>query len=160
MSLRKNLISGMKTLAIVTGIAMYAGAAYSQSTNTTPSEQVSMGVVSVLTSPSGSVEKGGPITASAMAGMGSAFIVSGVAQGSGEVISVILNAVGNAGKLSVQISKSAFEKLGVSVGATVNAVTQSTGVVLVASGKVLAFIPNTVGEALLHRERMPDAPAK
>ncbi len=159
MSLRKNLISGMKTLAILAGITMYAGAAYSQSTHGGASEQISIGVASIVTAPSGSIAKG-PVTASALASMGSTLVVSGIVQGSGEMVSVILDAVGNAGKLSVQISKSAFEKLGVSVGATVNAVTQSTGVVLVASGKVLAFIPNTLGEALLHHERVPDATTK
>ena len=160
MNLRKNMISGMKTLVILAGAALYAGAVYSQSI-TDPSDRAVAGIVSVLTSPSGGFEKGGPITASALASMGSTFIVSSViVQGSEEVVSVILNAAGNAGKLSVQISKAAFQKLGVSAGATVNAVTQSTGVALVASGKVLAFIPNTVGQALLHHEGVPDASAE
>jgi len=158
MNLRKNMISGMKTLVILAGAALYAGTAYSQ-LHMTPSEKIREGTVSVLRSPSASVANG-PIAASRLAGMGSVFIVEGITEGSGKMVSVILNAAGNAGKLSVQISKAAFQKLGVSAGATVNAVTQSTGVALVASGKVLAFIPNTVGQALLHHEGVPDASAE
>ncbi|BAN27010.1 putative uncharacterized protein (plasmid) [Caballeronia insecticola] len=102
----------------------------------------------------GSVD-GEPATGSTFALMGSAFVVTGIAQGLGETVEVVIDAVGQAGKASVKVAKSSFDKLGVSVGTAVQAVKVSTGTVLVASGKVLAFVPNAAGEALLHQERVP-----
>jgi hypothetical protein len=43
------------------------------------------------------------------------------------------------------------------VGTTVQVVAESTGTLLIALGKLLAFIPNTVGEALLYNEQVPGA---
>ena len=39
-------------------------------------------------------------------------------------------------------------------GAMVEVVTESSGTILVTSGKVLAFIPNALGEALLSQQRL------
>lgn len=146
---------------VMLGASLCVAPASAQSRNMGGSEQVSVGTLSILAAPvvsvAGSTGGAGPVEGSLLAGMGSAFVVSGIAQGGKDTVEVILDSVSTAGKASVKLAKSGFEKLGVSVGATVNAVADSTGTVLVVSGKVLAFIPNTIGEALLYRERVPTA---
>ncbi|MGO4151780.1 hypothetical protein [Cupriavidus sp. YAF13] len=148
-------------LVIVCASLCVAPASAQSMANMGGSEQVSVGTLSILAAPvvsvAGSTGGAGPVQGSLLAGMGSAFVVSGIAQGGKDTVEVILDSVSTAGKASVKVAKSGFEKLGVSVGATVNAVADSTGTVLVVSGKVLAFIPNSVGEALLYRERVPSA---
>jgi len=42
----------------------------------------------------------------------------------------------------------------VAVGTTAQAVTMSAGTLLIASGEVIAFIPNQVGRRLMHHERI------
>ncbi|MDF3836089.1 hypothetical protein P3W85_24505 [Cupriavidus basilensis] len=147
---------------VLAGASLCVAPAIAQSTgNMGGSEQVSVGTLSILAAPvasvAGSAGGAGPLQGSALAGFGSVFIVSGIGQGAQDTVELILDAASGAGKVSVKIARSGFEKLGVSVGATVNAVADSTGTLLVASGKVLAFIPNTLGEALLYRERVPSA---
>ncbi|WP_454726922.1 MULTISPECIES: hypothetical protein [Cupriavidus] len=161
---RRSRKTSRRWLALTLAGAMSCmAAAHAQSTGRADaSGQVSAGAASILAAPLVSVVGGGggPVKASALAGMGSMFVVTGIVQGGQDVVEVILDAASGAGKLSVKLGKSAFETLGVSAGATVRAVAESTGTMLVASGKVLAFIPNTLGEALLHHERVPGAPAQ
>lgn len=163
MRLPNNKLSVISTSLALAGALLCVAPAHAQSMgNANASVQVSAGAASILAAPLVSLAGGGggPVEASALAGMGSVFVVSGIAQGGQDVVEVILDAASGAGKLSVKLGKSAFETLGVSAGATVRAVAESTGTMLVVSGKVLAFVPNTLGEALLHHERVPGTPAQ
>lgn len=69
---------------------------------------------------------------------------------SGEAVDVVLEGVGDASRATVRLSGAAAKKLSVAAGSTVKVLAVSTGHVLVASGKVLAFIPNEAGKALIH----------
>lgn len=153
-------LRGMSALLVLAGALLHLTPAGAQSGATMGgSEQISAGTMSILAAPvvsvAGSAGGAGPVQGSTLAGIGSAFVVSGITQGGQDTVELILDAVSGAGKVSVKVAKSGFEKLGVSVGATVQAVTESTGTLLVASGKVLAFIPNAPDEALLRHERVP-----
>lgn len=86
---------------------------------------------------------------------GGTYVVSGVAQIASGTVEIILSSVGSAARLSVQLSGKAVDAVGVSVGTTVQLVSETTGTLLVASGKVLAFVPNAVGETLLSQNRLP-----
>lgn len=122
------------------------------------SDKVSIGTMSVIVAPVASVAgstKGESLAGPSLAGIGSAYVVSGIVQGGGESVEVILDAVGAAGKLSVKLSRSAAQSLALSTGTAVRVVSETTGTVLVASGKVIAFIPNKLGEALLSQARVP-----
>jgi hypothetical protein len=152
----KFLLASLLLGATLLGSA--TGAVAGGSEGSTASDKVSIGTMSIITAPAFSVAgstEGNPLAGASAAGVGSAFVVAGIAQGGGESVDVILDAVGAAGKLSVKISKSAAQSLGLSVGTTVHVVSEATGTILVASGKVLAFIPNKVGEALLSQTRLP-----
>lgn len=122
------------------------------------SQKVSLGTASILASPVTSVggsADGDASLGAAVAITGSSFVVAGIAQLSADTTEIILESAGKAAKISVQVASSVVRGLGVSTGAAVQAVAASTGTALVISGKVLAFIPNTLGQALLHHERVP-----
>lgn len=87
--------------------------------------------------------------------LGGAYVLIGIAQGTKETVELVFDSASNAGEFSIRMTRSAFERARVSIGTKVEAVTESTGVVLVASGKVLAFVPNAVGDALLHNSLVP-----
>lgn len=149
------------SFAALAVLAAPAALAQNGSGRMNASENISIGTMSVIVAPAGSVVgsiHGGPADAStglALAGVGSAFIVQGVAQGVGDTVEVIMTGVGSSAKLSVKLAGKTVNAVGVSVGSTVQVLSETTGTILVASGKVLAFIPNAIGEALLSQARVP-----
>lgn len=54
---------------------------------------------------------------------------------------------------SVLVARDVIESASVGVGTSVQVVAESTGYALLASGILLAFVPNEVGRALLHHSR-------
>jgi hypothetical protein len=149
-------------LVSVAALSLSMSCVNAQSTGSTgSSEQVTLGTASILVSPvasvAGSVADGNPLHGSELAVVGSSFVVAGIVQGTKDSVEIILDAASGSGKVSVKLAKSAFEKAGVSMGTAVQAVAESTGTLLIASGKVLAFIPNAVGEALLYNSRVAGA---
>lgn len=153
------LLYRSRALALAAALLLSGTAAHAQSIGSKDaSGKVSMGTASILMSPVASVAgsaNGKADMGSVLAVAGTSFVVTGVVQLSADTTEVIIESVGSAAKVSVQVASSALRGLGVSAGTAVQAVAASTGTVLVASGKVLAFIPNTLGEALLHHERVP-----
>ena len=75
---------------------------------------------------------------------------------SAKVVELILTSAATGAKLSVKLTGKTLQGIGVSVGNTVEFTAHASGTMLVASGKVLAFIPNAVGEALLSQKRLPE----
>lgn len=148
---------GVRLLGLT--LLMGANMAHAQSVGSQGgSQKVSLGTVSILASPAASASgsaDGDASLGALVAVTGSSFVVTGVAQLSADTTELILESASGAAKVSVHVAASAVRGLGVSTGTAVQAVAASTGTVLVAAGKVLAFIPNTVGEALLHHERVP-----
>jgi len=156
-NLKKSWIASLLLGASLLGCAASAIAGGSETS--TASEKVSIGTMSIIAAPGASAAgsvNGNPLAGLSAAGIGSAFVVSGIAQGGGESVEVILDAVGAAGKLSITLSKSAAHTLVLSVGTTVHVVSEATGTILVASGKVVAFIPNKLGQALLWQAHLSE----
>lgn len=143
-------------------LALSTAAAMAQNgvSNFTPSEKISVGTMSILAAPVVSVAASangdsGPVAGSAAVVIGGAYVVSGVAQSVAGGVEVVLTSVGSAAKLSVKLAGKTVDAIGLSVGTTVQVVSETTGTLLIASGKVLAFIPNALGEALLSQKRLP-----
>lgn len=86
---------------------------------------------------------------------GSAYVITGLAQGAGDTVKMSLDAVQGGAKLVVELSGKALKATGAAVGASVQVSAVASGTMLVTSGKVLAFIPNKLGEALLEHNRVP-----
>lgn len=126
-----------------------------QSTHMNASEKISYGTLSVITSPAASSHNNSGPAGSAFAGLfGSYMVVAGSVEAGKDVVEFTLDGISNGARISVQVSKATAEKLKVSVGTTLNLISHATGAVLVTSGNVLAFIPNTVGQALMHQEKI------
>ena len=109
----------------------------------------------------------GPSNASGASVGGSAVVVMGsmsvLAAGSDVVVEsveavadgvqVVLKGAGQASKATVKLSGQAARNLSAAAWQAIQVTAVSTGHMLVASGKVLAFIPNEAGKALLHHSR-------
>lgn len=72
----------------------------------------------------------------------------------GESTEVVLTKVADGASATVRLSGEAAKGLSTAVGQTVQATAMSTGYMLVASGKAIAFIPNEIGTALLHHTKV------
>jgi hypothetical protein len=117
---------------------------------------------------SGSVHAASPSEGSLLLSVASGFVVAGsmaTVAGSGEVVvkgvkavgestEVVLTNVADGASATVRLSGEAAKGLSTAVGNTVQATAMSTGYMLVASGKAIAFIPNEIGTALLHHSKV------
>ncbi len=74
-------------------------------------------------------------------------------QASGDGVVLILEGTSNAVQTSAKLSGEAARAASVGVGTSVKVVAESTGYALMASGVLLAFVPNEIGRALLHDKR-------
>ncbi len=66
----------------------------------------------------------------------------------------LLTRASDGAQVSVEVAGRAVSGVATSVGAAVLVTVVSTGVVLSAAGEVLAYVPNALGRALLHNERL------
>jgi hypothetical protein len=117
------------------------------------SEIFQSGLASVVMSPLLSLS-GKPIEASAALGMGVGLTVVGMSQMGGEASMVTLEKASDGSRYMIKVSEVMLKEVGLTVGTSVKTIAESTGYALVASGKLLAFIPNEIGMALLHQSRV------
>jgi hypothetical protein len=117
------------------------------------SNEVSQGAVSMAASPLGSID-GGPVVASTYFVVGAAFVVVGIGTIAGNAMQVIIQNTADGSKAVFQASASVAHEVGLSVGNGIKVVAESTGYTLVASGKILAFVPNAVGKELLYQSKL------
>ena len=74
-------------------------------------------------------------------------------KGSANGIELSLQGASAAIETSALVARDVIEAASVGVGTSVQVVAESTGYALLASGALLAFVPNEVGRALLHHSR-------
>lgn len=145
-------LSMLYSVALVFGAMVATPDAAASSLEGKLSGQLSIGTLSVVASPlvsvAGSAQGGAAVSA------GPVLLVSGLVHNA-DMSEILLSAVGSVAQYSVTLSAQAARAVGLSIGATVQVLAESTGTILVTSGKVLAFIPNAVGEALLSQQRLP-----
>ena len=72
----------------------------------------------------------------------------------GDSVEVVLASAADGSKATVQFSGKALEGVSLAAGTAVGVVAMSAGHALVVSGKVIAFLPNEAGKALLHHSRV------
>lgn len=80
-------------------------------------------------------------------------VVKGVevlAQGSVLVITGVSEGV----SVTIQLSGQALQGIGIVSGTVLHASAVATGHILISAGKVIAFIPNEIGKALIHHEKV------
>jgi hypothetical protein len=88
----------------------------------------------------------------AVVGMTGSVVVDSV-NAVGDGIEVVLEGASQASRATVRLSGEAVRGLSIGAGTVLQVVAMSAGHALVLSGKVIAFIPNEVGQALLHHAR-------
>lgn len=71
----------------------------------------------------------------------------------GDGIEVVLEGAGQASRATVRLSGAAARGLSIGAGTVLQVAAMAAGHALVLSGKVIAFIPNEVGQVLLHHAR-------
>lgn len=133
MTIRKALI------AMVVSVAAAMPAAARDSVEDGSSASVAMSVMALAV----------PVWA---AHQGSEFVVRAV-NATAQGVELSLQGVSGAIETSATIATEVAEAASVGVGTSVRVVAESTGHALVASGVLLAFVPNEIGRALLHHSR-------
>ena len=98
-----------------------------------------------LSDVTGSVVAGSAVTLL----VGGSLVVAGVDK-IGDGIELLLKNAANGSRATVRLSGKAAEGLSVAAGTVLDVTATATGHLLVMSGKVIAFIPNAAGNALLH----------
>jgi hypothetical protein len=88
-----------------------------------------------------------------VSGVGASLLVEGVEASAHGVVYVVKNVATGASAV-LEVSGNAVGAASVGVGTVIQSSAIGAGVVLSAAGKVLAFIPNEMGKALLHNERL------
>jgi hypothetical protein len=89
---------------------------------------------------------------SAVAASGTVVVES--VQVAGDASIVVLAGASDATRATLRLSGNVLQGASVVAGASVVVMAVSTGYVLVSAGKVIAFIPNEIGSALLHHSRV------
>ena len=83
---------------------------------------------------------------------GSLIVESVKASASGVV--VVLHASADAASVTLQLSGEVLQHAALASGTVIEVSAVSTGHLLISAGKVIAFIPNELGKALLHHEKI------
>ena len=110
----------------------------------------------------------GPSNGSEALSMGMGFLVLGsmsMVAGSGQLVvdtvktaadgvTVVLKGSTQAASATIKLSGKGVEKLALASGAVVEVSALTTGYLLVSAGQVLAFIPNEIGNALMHHQKI------
>ena len=86
--------------------------------------------------------------------VGASFVVIGVGAGVGEVVSVVVQSSVDGSKAVIKASSAIAREVGVLVGSGIKVIATSTGYALLASGKLLAFVPNAMGQELLYQSKL------
>ena len=89
----------------------------------------------------------------ALSTAGAVLVVRAVEVGARSTVYVLERASDGA-RASIEIAGRGVDASALSVGTTVTVSVLGAGVLLSAAGEVLAFIPNALGQALLHNERV------
>ena len=74
----------------------------------------------------------------------------------GNVSVITMRGLANGTEASVQVSRKAIQGASIGVGVVLQTTVSATGVLLVAAGKALMFVPNEMGKSLLHHSRARD----
>lgn len=93
------------------------------------------------------------VAPAALLSAGAALVVVSV-EVVGDATVWVLERASDGARISLRTSGKLAEGLVVSAGTTVAVSVIGTGVVLSTAGNVIAFIPNEIGKALLHNERV------
>lgn len=146
--MKSNTTPFIAALLLATSIAPLAHAADPVNAST--------GVLSIAAAPLGSLQ-GHPLEAFLAVGLGASIIVYSIGEvtsTSSETIPVVIQNTKDGSKAVLQASAAVAKDVSLAAGDSIKVVAESTGHTLIAAGKILAFVPNTAGKALLHQSKL------
>lgn len=117
------------------------------------SEILQSGLTSVMLSPLLSLQ-GKPVEASTALGAGSVLTIIGVGAVTGEAVTLTVEKTTDGSRYMIKLSGKAVQELGLAIGSSVKTVSETTGYALIASGKLVAFIPNEIGASLISQSKI------
>ena len=132
--------------------ALWGGAAQAQSDTSLALSALPLASMVMVASAGGDSETvaAAPLLVSAV---GASLVVEGV-EASADGVKYVVKSVATGASAVLEVSGNAAGAASVGVGTVIQGSAIGAGVVLSAAGKVLAFIPNAVGKALMHNERL------
>ena len=98
--------------------------------------------------------EGKPVEASMVMALAGGVVVAGIIQSAADGVKLSVTSMVDGSKWVLKLSQEAFRAAAVSVGTVIRVSAEASGHVLVVSGKVLAFVPNALGQALLHQSKL------
>lgn len=91
--------------------------------------------------------------AASVLGQGASELVVSAINTTGESTALVLKNVSDGSVISVRVSAKTLSDAGVAIGSAVQVSADASGYALIAAGKMIAFIPNELGRALLGSSR-------
>ena len=111
--------------------------------------------VAVVLSAAGGSEGAQALVAAPLLLSGGAVVLTvSAVEASGKGVKYVLTNAADGVSAVVEVSGQVAGAASVGVGTAVQVSATGTGVILSAAGQVLAFIPNEIGKALMHNERL------
>ena len=129
-------------IAVLCAATLHVQAANSDTTNASDSASMASAIVLV-----------GSMSVLAAAGEVVIDKVEDVADGSVLVLKSAARGASSTATASVKLSQKAMQGLPLAAGTVVKVVAVSTGHMLVLSGKAIAYVPNSAGNAILHHSK-------
>ncbi|PRC93295.1 hypothetical protein [Solimicrobium silvestre] len=80
-------------------------------------------------------------------------VVESVVVGADGIV-IVVKGISNGVSATIKLSGQAAQGISLAAGTVINTSAMATGYLLVASGTVLAFIPNEIGQALIHHSKV------
>ena len=124
-------------------LAFVAGSARAQSEGSPLDELSALPIASVATTALPTI----------FAASGSAFRVDAVQAGAFATV-YSMERLSDGARVQVEVGTRGVQRQPVSAGCVVKAMTVSTGLVLTAGGQAIAYVPNALGRAVLHNNRL------
>ena len=132
----------LRAIAVLCAASLTAQAANSDTTNASDNASMASAIVLV-----------GSMSVLASAGEVVIDKVEDVADGSVLVLKSAARGASSTATASVKLSQKAMQGLPLAAGTVVKVVAVSTGHMLVLSGKAIAYVPNSAGNAILHHSK-------
>lgn len=135
-------------LASILFASSIAQSAHAQSDASTLSAISALPVASVV------VSAGSVIAVPAMLSVAGTVLVVKAVEASAHATVIVLERASDDARVSLRIAGNGLAASGMAVGTAVVVSVIGAGVILSAAGEAIAFIPNALGQALLHNERL------
>lgn len=133
--------------------ALWGGAAQAQSEASLALSALPLASVVVLASGVDGASEEVVAAPLLVSGVGASLVVETM-EASGKGVVYVVKNVATGVSTTLEVSGQAVGALSVGVGTVLQSSAIGAGVVVSSAGQVLAFIPNAVGKALLHNERL------